>query len=146
LVDLHFADEKETKRFRCDICPELTKKRTKCGESGYENLKKPMKVDLLGGSYRFCPGKATWSLTMAQAFIDCRVALEAGIFPVSGSLDQQPQVFADCFYDFMDHWKHRNYARTMKDAGTMAHGFIEMIFKSLAGKKGGKGILSKGKR
>jgi hypothetical protein len=139
MVDIHFADNKDKKRFNCEVCPELTKKRNKCQKPGFQNVRK-MRVDLLGGEYTFCPGKATWYDQIALTFVDCRIALEAGIFPSPGSLQDQPEMFADVFYDFMDHWNHRKYSRTLKDAGLMAAAFIEQIFKGLSG-KGGKGPM-----
>ena len=134
MVDLHFAEEKDKKRYTCKICPKITKQRNKCQEQGYENIKK-IRVDPMGAEYTFCPGKATWNRTIAQTFVDCRVALEAGIFPSEGGLDEQYEMFSLVFYEFMDQWKHRSYAKVMKDAGTMAHAFIEMIFKGLTGKR-----------
>ena len=143
MVDLHFADEKDKKRYRCDVCPKLTQERNKCQEPGYQNVKR-MRVDLLGSDYTFCPGKATWDISLAQTFIDCRVALEAGIFPSKGGLNDQYELFTGVFYDFMDHWKARSYARVMKDSGMMAHGFIEMIVKAISGKGGsGRGPMSR---
>jgi hypothetical protein len=136
MVDLHYADEKDLKRFTCKTCPKVTQERNKCMEPGFNNVRS-MQVDKLGGKYTFCPGKSTWYEPIAQTFVDCRIALEAGIFPHPGPLGDQPRMFADCFYDFMDHWTRRRYAMVMKDSGMMAGGFIEMIFKGLSGKKGG---------
>lgn len=136
-MDLHFAEENDLKRFNCSKCPKLTQDRNKCQEPGFDNVRR-MTVDKLGGKYTFCPGKATWHESIALTFIDCRIALEAGIYPKPGSLADQPDMFANCFYDFMDHWNHRKYSKVMKDSGNMAGAFIKMIFDALGGKKGGR--------
>lgn len=92
---------------------------------------KPRKIDDNSLQYSFCPGKATWYEEIAELFEQCRVALETGILPNSGSLDEQDELFVEVFPYFVQRWKERQYYRLWSDVRTYVGGLIE----GLLGKK-----------
>ena len=136
LVDLWFTDNKNKRIYNCSTCrknPNVALQR-KCDEPGFENLKKPRAVDSLGVELTFCPGKATWYAEISDAFEQCRVALESGILPKEGALEDQDELFCEVFYTFVERWRTRQYKLLWNDVGE----FVEAIFKSFSG-KGGRG-------
>jgi len=105
----------------------------RCEEKGFKNLSKPMKVAPLGDSYDFCPGKATWYPEIAELFQSCRVALETGILPKAGSLEDQDESFAEVFPLFIEKWKDATYRMIWSDVSE----FTEKVLTSIFGKKKG---------
>lgn len=95
----------------------------------------------MGVPLTFCPGKATWYEDIAIVFEQCRVALESGILPKEGALEDQDELFCSVFYTFVERWRHRQYRLLWKDIGE----FAEEIFKAIS-KGTGKGRGSGGKR
>jgi hypothetical protein len=131
LVDLYYADEKVRKLHTCSVCrlnPSNAKQR-RCEEPGFQNLKKPRKLDDGSFEYSFCPGKATWYDEIQDLFEQCRVAFETGILPSEGSLQDQDEMFLDAFYIFVEHWTARRYTRIWKDVREFTKGILEAIFK-----------------
>ena len=130
MVDLWFADNTAKNSFNCDLCrknPNTAKER-RCQEPGFENLKKPRKVDDSSGAYSFCAGKATWYDEIAELFVSCRTSMETGILPKSGALEDQDELFAEVFPHFVAKWKDRHYARIWVDVRDFTKTVLEAIF------------------
>lgn len=107
-------------------------KSRRCQEPGFEALShRPRWVDAEGPKYNFCPGKATWYEEIAILFEQCRVALETGILPKAGALEDQDELFNEVFYTFVERWRTRQYRLLWKDISEMA----EAILKAFSGKK-----------
>jgi len=68
-------------------------------------------------------------------FTQCRIALESGIMPKEGSLEQQDELFTEVFYSFVDRWKQRQYALIWKDVSDFTGKVLEAIGKMFGGKK-----------
>lgn len=133
LVDLYFAEERDKKRFRCSGCK--AQKDRRCGERGFENLsRKPMKVGEGSLAYPFCPGKATWYAEITELFEPCRVALETGIMPKRGSMEDQPELFVTVFPVFLERWRDRHYQRVWQDVWHA----VKTVLNSVFGKGKGK--------
>lgn len=128
LVDLWFADNKTKPIYNCSLCqknPETAKAR-RCQEPGFTQLeKRPRTIDDFSLKYEFCPGKATWYEEIAQLFQQCRVALETGILPKAGALEDQDELFTDVFYTFVERWRSRQYTLMRKDTADMAEVFVK---------------------
>lgn len=90
-----------------------------------------MHVDDEGLGFKFCPGKATWYEEVHDLYGACRVALEAGILPRDGSLEEQEATFVDVFPAFVDRWRERNYDRVWRDVKD----FTRDVLKQVLGKK-----------
>ena len=131
LIDLHFADKKAVDSYNCNICKRnpANAQARRCEEPGFDNLKKPRKVDDRSLEYRFCPGKATWYPEIYELFYQCRVALETGIMPNRGSFIEQDEMFVDVFPFFVDRWKERFYGRIWKDTQEYVKSILEALFK-----------------
>ncbi len=137
MIDLWFADDKIKKAYTCSLCvknPQTARER-RCQEPGFENLKKPRRIDNYSLEYGFCPGKATWYEEAAELFEQCRVALETGIMPSSGSLSDQDALFYEVFPFFVMRWRERAYHRVWADVREFTKEVLEGIFGK---KKGGK--------
>jgi hypothetical protein len=133
---LWFADDAAKKAYDCRLClknPSVAKER-RCQEPGYQNLKKPRRVDARGLEFPFCPGKATWAEDTLALFEQCRIALETGIMPKEGSLEDQPAEFVDAFPLFVQRWRDRNYGRIWSDVQEFTSKVLEAV---LGKKKGG---------
>lgn len=133
-MDLWFAESKVKSHFNCDNCLKnpRTAKTRRCQEPGFEELeKKPMGVDRDSVKYTFCPGKATWYEEIAILFQQCRIALETGILPKKGSLEDQDELFTEVLYTFVERWRSRQYRLVWKDVTEMG----EAVFKAFSGKK-----------
>jgi len=137
LIDLWFADTDKKKAFSCQLCVKnpATAKERRCQSPGFENLRKPRKVDDYGLEFTFCAGKATWYEEIADLFAECRVALETGILPNKGSFQDQSEMFVAVFPEFVQRWKERSYNRVWQDTREFTKAVLETVF----GKgKGGK--------
>jgi hypothetical protein len=91
-------------------------------------------VDDFSLSYSFCPGKATWYEDIAEVFDQCRIALETGILPSKGSLNDQSEMFCEAFPIFLARWKERQYNRIWTDVRDYTKQVLEALFPK--GKKG----------
>jgi hypothetical protein len=119
--------------YNCGLCrknPQTAKDRG-CQEEGFQNLRKPRRVDPSGQDYFFCPGKATWHDEIAELFQQCRVATETAILPKQGSLEDQDELFYECFPDFVVKWKDKTYHKIWSDV----HAFTKVVLESIFGKK-----------
>jgi hypothetical protein len=134
LVDLWFADEKDKRVFNCALCSKnpLTAKERKCESEGFENLRKPRRVDNQSLEYYFCAGKATWYEEISELFLQCRTTMETGILPRKGSLEEQDETFYEVFPFFVQRWKDRQYARIWQDV----RDFTKVVLEGIFGKKG----------
>jgi hypothetical protein len=130
LIDLWFATDSEKKLYRCSLCLKnpVVAKRNKCQEPGFENLKIPKKIESSGESYSFCPGKATWYPEISEVFEQCRVAMDTGIMPKQGSLEDQDEMFFECFPMFVTKWKDRTYQKIWADVQSFTKTVLEAIF------------------
>ncbi len=97
--------------------------------------KLPIRVDTNGNKYPFCPGKATWYPQMDLVFKQCLVAKETGILPEGGTLEDQSQLFYDCFHTFIEKYKWRWYGRVWEDVGDVIPKVLEAVGKMFSGKK-----------
>lgn len=116
--------------YNCEIClknPAIAKER-RCQEPGFDNLRKPRRVDDYSQEYSFCPGKATWFEEIAVVFEQCRIAFETGIMPTKGALDDQAELFTECFPTFVFRWKDRTYNRVWADVQSFTKIMLEAIF------------------
>ncbi len=95
------------------------------------NLKRVMSVDAAGLKYGFCPGKATWYVDIYNLYYQCRIALETGILPHEGSLQDQDETFCEVFPLFVDRWKERTYGRVWEDTRQ----YVEAVLKAVLGTK-----------
>lgn len=109
----------------------LNAKTRKCEDEGFDNLKKPRKIDDASLEYTFCPAKATWYEGLNKLYEECKLAMHTGILPNTGSFDEQDSLFVEAFPAFVDRWKERNYKRIWDDV----RDFVEPILKAFAGKK-----------
>lgn len=131
-----FADAATKKAYDCSVClrnPSTAKER-RCQEDGFNNLKRPRRVDNMGMEFYFCPGKATWYEEIVELFEQCRITLETGIMPKSGSFQDQDSAFVDSFPLFVQRWRERNYGRIWSDV----QDFTSKVLESIFGKKKGK--------
>ena len=107
----------------------------RCAEPSF-NVIKPVAVDDDGVLLPFCAGKATWYPEMLAVFEDCRTALETGILPREGSLDEQEAVFVEVFPAFIERWRERSYERFWGDVRSLVQALLGAFG---AGKGGGAG-------
>ena len=140
MIDLHFAEEKTLKLYRCESCPKLRKLEMKCAEPGYDNLKRPRAFapNSGAGSYTFCPGKATWSEEIAALYTRCQLAAETGVMPEPGELGDQHWVFDDVFPMFLMKYNQMKYLRVWKDVYEFTPKVLEQIGKMIAAMFGKK--------
>jgi len=151
LVDLWWAESKVQKGFQCSKCPEQKKRKMMCAEPGFVNVPDVMldrlqkagkpglhKVDDYSRLYMFCPGKATWYPEMAELFEQCRVAIETGHLPRMGTIDDQSELFAHVYPDFVERWTTRKYYRTWRDVIEFTPKVLEQIGKMISQMFGGK--------
>lgn len=120
--------------YTCSLClpnPANAKQR-KCQEPGFDNLKKPRKMDDFSLEYSFCPGKATWYSEIIGMFEKCRVTFETGLLPREGSFEEQDEMFTDVFYAFVERWSSRRYNRIWMDVRE----YTKVVLESVFGKKG----------
>ena len=129
-MDLWHADDKLKRSYDCGVCARnpATAKERKCQSPGFDNLRKPRKVDDFGLAFSFCPGKATWYPEIAELFLQCRVTLETGILPEGGSFAEQSESFVEVFPDFVLRWKERTYNRIWQDTRDFTKSVLESIF------------------
>lgn len=129
-MELHFADAATKKKFDCFKCAQ--QKARKCEEPGFQNFKKGgLSITKGGPQYPFCPGKArkeTWAL---ELFDLCRLAVQTGIMPNAGGLDDQDALFAEVFPVFAANWKEYTYRDIWKDVAK----FTADTLKAVLGKK-----------
>jgi hypothetical protein len=110
-----------------------TARTRKCGEDTFDvtlppHNRRPFEIDKGSLSYPFCPGKATWYAEYAELFEQCRVALEAGIMPKAGSLEDQDDLFVEAFPAFVERWRERSYQRMWRDVVEHTQKTLEAIF------------------
>jgi len=99
--------------------------------------KKPKwRVDERGMRYTFCPGKATWSHSMAKVFNECVFAFHTGILPTEGTYGEQSDLFVEVYPFFVQSWTERRYGRVWQDVNKFAEGCFKVIGKMFGGKKG----------
>lgn len=128
MIDLAFATPRDRKKFDCSTCPANVKLARKCGKAGYDNLKAAPRIDDQSLDYTFCPGKATWHASFGELLSQCRVALETGILPRRGTLEDQDELFADVFPSFILRWRERTYGRFWKDAEELVSRWMNALF------------------
>lgn len=104
----------------------------KCALDDFDVLTKPVEIEKGWGGYTFCPGKATWFEHAGKIYEDCRIALETGILPREGSLEDQDTDFTDVFPGFVTHWRDRQYERIWDDIRSFTRSTLEAVL----GKKG----------
>jgi hypothetical protein len=107
-----------------------TAKDRRCAEPDFDVIK-PRRIDDASLNYTFCPGKATWYGEIAEVFEQCRVALETGILPSKGTLEDQDEIFVEVFPYFVQRWRDRQYQRVWVDIRT----YIAALIEGLLGKK-----------
>jgi len=138
LIDLRFADAESTKAYDCSKCPSSLKKQRKCEEKGLNNLDRLISVDQNGIKLPFCPAKATWYDEFTNLFSVLLVALETGILPKAGSLEDQDQLFVELFPYFVDRYRARQYNKTWTDVLSFTPRVLEAIGKMISRMFGGK--------
>jgi hypothetical protein len=138
LIDLRFADSDSTKTMDCSKCPSSLRKQRKCEQDGLNNLDRPISVDSYGLKLTFCPAKATWYHEFTELFSQLLVALETGILPKGGNLEDQDQLFVELFPYFVDRYRARQYSRSWADVITFAPKVLEAIGKMISRMFGGK--------
>ncbi len=104
----------------------------RCAEERFDVLGKGVEVEKGWGRFAFCPGKATWYEEIITLYDDCRVALETGILPKGGALEDQDPLFLEAFPAFVQAWRERSYDRVWNDVRTFTKSVLEAVF----GKKG----------
>lgn len=65
---------------------------------------------------------------MAQVFEQCRVAVETGILPRQGSLEDQDELFVEVFPTFVERWRARSYVRVWDDVRAFAKVLLDGLF------------------
>jgi hypothetical protein len=138
LVDLYWADASQKKIFDCSICKQAELRG--CQKEGYSHLKKPMAVDnSFGRKFEFCPGKATWSARMAEAFQQCLLAYRTGILPRGGHFEDQDAWFYRVYPTFVHLWREHEYQRQFKDLAELMRMHADAVLAPWKDKKkGGK--------
>lgn len=137
LVDLQFADEKVTKAYNCSTCPAPVKAQRRCEEPGFDNFKSPRKLagDDKSAPQSFCHAKASWYPDVIKVFMDCRVALESGILPRGGGLEDQDDIFYSCFWTFVERWRFRERVREVELRVELQKQGLLALSRMLGGKK-----------
>lgn len=138
MIDLRFADSESTKTFDCSKCPGSLKKQRKCEQDGLNNLDRLISVDQYGIKLPFCPAKAIWYHEFTNLFSVLLVALETGILPKAGSLEDQDQLFVELFPYFVDRYRSRQYNKTWSDVLAFTPKVLEAIGKMISRMFGGK--------
>lgn len=105
----------------------------RCAEPSFRVLDRPVRIDDAGQGYLFCPGKATWFPEISRLAEDCHIALETGILPKEGSLQDQDYVFVEVFPTFIERWRERTYHEVWTDVRSFSKSILEALF----GKGGG---------
>jgi len=67
-------------------------------------------------------------------FKQCRIAMETGILPDEGDFLSQDHCFVEVFFDFISHWKYRQYQTWWDDVKI----FTKTVLESIFGKKKGR--------
>lgn len=135
-MDLYFADAKARKNFDCVLCRKdrpFRAKKLKCEESGFNNCR-PMAVDTEGVKRPFCPGKSKWYPELQRTFDECLVALETGVMPKPGGIEDQDELFGECFSSFIKAYNWRRYNKVWKDVTEYGTKILEVVRKWLGGK------------
>ena len=96
---------------------------------------KPIRVDKFGSKYPFCPGKATWFPELQTVFDQCLVAMETGILPGPGGLDDQPEMFSNSLSTFIEKYSWRRYGRVWQDVNEVIPKVLEAVGKMFSGKR-----------
>jgi hypothetical protein len=138
LIDLHFCSKADSKKYRCDQCPETIKKQRKCQEDGFHNLQRGRRVDDNGILIKYCPGKATWYPAILKLFEECRFAYQTGILPRDGTYREQSMLFCEVYPHFVAHWESRRYLRTWSDVFEFTPKVLEALSKIIGSMFGGK--------
>lgn len=140
MIDLYFGPPDRKKIFDCSQCRKnpVTAKQRNCEAPGFDNLRRPMKVNPQKADLAlpFCPAKATWYPEIAELFNECRVTLETGILPKEGAFLNQSDLFHEVFPYFVERWKEKTYQRMWDDIQDFTLTVVKGIF---GGKKGGRG-------
>lgn len=126
------------RQFDCKRCPAQIKAQRDCQSAGFENLKRPKRVDDFGLEVLFCPGKATWYPEIANLFEECRVSYETGILPKKGLIADQDQLFTEVFPFFIERWVHRRYYKVWQDVIEFTPSVLSAIGKMISKMFGGK--------
>jgi len=138
LIDLRFADDQSSKAHDCSRCHEATKQQRKCFKHGFDNLKKPRKMNKESLALTFCHGKATWFEEPAKIFKECYIAMQTGILPKSGSLEDQSDIFCHVFFDFVDYYKQKEKKNTWDFVIEIVQNSLEALAKMFSKIFGGK--------
>ena len=135
---MRFADESALKAHNCNKCHELTKKQRNCMDDGFNNLKRERKMSKESLSLSFCHAKALWYDTPSRLFESCYVAMETGILPKSGGLEDQDDIFVECFSFFVDYYKSKEKRRNWTDIVELVKISLESLAKMFSKLFGGK--------
>lgn len=110
----------------------ILKRLESSGQNGFWN------VDDYSRKYLFCPAKSTWFPEIAELFEQCRIAMETGLLPVAGALEDQPELFVLVFPTFVERWRSREYFRVWRDVYEFTPKVLETIGKMISSMFGGK--------
>lgn len=138
MIDLRFADHDAVKTFDCSKCPKSLRESRKCEKDGLNNLSRPISVDTYGLKLSFCPAKATWYHEFTVLYSQLLVALETGILPKEGSLEDQDEMFVSLFPFFVERYRMRQYNKTWADVLGFTPKVLEAIGKMISRMFGGK--------
>lgn len=66
-----------------------------------------------------------------EAAEQCRVALETGILPRRGALEDQDDLFCEVFPVFVERWRARSYDAVWRDV----RDYVKIVLEAVLGKK-----------
>ena len=92
-------------------------------------------VDERGGKYAFCPGKATWDVSIIRTYRACTLAFHTGILPREGHFETQDELFVEAYPAFVDHYIARKYGRVWQDVNQFTGEVFKAIGKMFGSKK-----------
>ena len=101
-------------------------------------MKKGRRIDSQSLELPFCHGKATWYEKPAELYRQCYVAMETGILPSAGGLDNQTHEFNKIFYFFISHWNYRAKVEHWSTVGEIINKVLETLGKMISKMFGGR--------
>lgn len=134
---------KRKREYTCATCPEKKQQQLKCREPGFDHFTTERerqrfgKPDQNSAVQSFCPAKATWPefADIAEVFEHCRVAVQTGLLPQLGAIEDQDEMFTEVFPVFVHRWKIREYAMVWEDVAKFTPEVLKAIAKMFSGKK-----------
>ena len=138
MIDLRFASNDILKTVDCNKCPEVVKRQRKCKEPGFNNISRGRQIDGSSLKLTFCHGKATWYNEIGELFLECFMAMETGILPDKGSLQDQEQMFTECFPWFVNYFRQREHSGRWQEINEFTGKIFEAVAKMLSKMFGGK--------